>query len=151
MQKKYLSSILITSLAFNIAFIGVFIYHLTTRPPLPPSPYCIKKPPIREFISRKKNEMKAFNDEFRSSRKRFLESLAAADFDETISLKLLEENVGKHMAMEKEAGISLIEFRKKIDAEEAADFFGRMNKFQMPTDQQRFGKENIEKQNWRKK
>lgn len=127
MQKRSVTYLLFISLAFNIAFIGGFVYHLVNPPfgrqNFPPDNM---KPPVKDFFFQKKEEIQQFDRDFLDCKRTFMESLLEEEFNEEKSLELMQESVQKHMRMESEIGKSMIELRKKITAEEAQRIFGRM-------------------------
>lgn len=127
MQKRSFKFLLYISLAFNIAFIGGFVYRYLNapfhQPGLPPEEM---KPPVKDFFFQKRDEIKQFGKDFMDSKKQFLESLTLAEFNEDKSTELMQESVEKQILMETEIGKSMIEIRKKMSAEEAEKAFGRM-------------------------
>lgn len=127
MQKRNIKYLLFISLAFNIAFIGGFTYHIINAPFRHPGfPPAEMKPPVKDFFFQKKEEMQKYGKDFMDSKKIFMESLLEDNFNEEISIELMNESVQKHMKMESEIGKSMIELRKKMSAEEAKRIFGQM-------------------------
>ena len=125
MKRKLVFSLLLISLAFNVAFISVFVYHrLVVRRMMPP----MGGPPPPEHFQKHMQHLKPLNEDFHKQKQDFLRFLVSEDFDEDEAIRKLEETNSKQMVMEREMGIKLIEMRMKMTPEEAVKFF--KNRFQ---------------------
>ncbi|MCF7792892.1 MAG: hypothetical protein K9N09_02915 [Candidatus Cloacimonetes bacterium] len=127
MQTRNIKYLLLISLAFNLAFLGGFAYRFFFAPfPRAAIHPHEMRPPARQFFYEKRDELQVCGREFTESKKDFLKSLVAPDFQEEKALEMMRISVEKHMEMETEIGKSMIELRKKMSAEEAKRIFGQM-------------------------
>jgi hypothetical protein len=137
MNKHWLVIVLFVSLAFNLAVMLMFayisIYHK------PPFHFMGQKPgtellnhkygihhritPKPEEMLTNKDEIMKLKDEFRQKRREFMETLRQENFSEEDALKTMEASRQAQDILEKRLGNSLIEFRKKITAREAKEYF----------------------------
>lgn len=126
MSKKAILILLFISLAFNLAFLGTFLYHRVNfgsglhgpihgRPKLPI--HC------REDFRELRKEMGEKHREYFTARRQFILSLLEKDFDEEQVLERLKNAIEKQTIKEKEIGLSFIKLRKKMTVEEARMFF----------------------------
>jgi len=128
MSKKTILILLIVSLAFNLAFFGTFLYHRVNfgpgihspihgRPKLPK--HC------REDFRKLRKEMGEKHRDYFVARRQFILSLLEENLNEKEVLKKLENAIEKQTTKEKEIGLSFIQLRKEMTAEEARMFFRR--------------------------
>lgn len=126
MTNRTLLIILVISLAFNLAFVLSYLYHITFenktkeqhfRPPV------WEKPELREYTSRHKEQIISNRREFLEKRRAFLQQLQSEDFDRQSAEAQLDKLIAKQMQMEREMGKRLIEIRTQMSAEEAKTFF----------------------------
>ena len=125
MSKKILFVVLIISLAFNIAFLGVFIYRrvlLSDRHRLSPRFHDIPNHCREEFLE-ERERMLPLKMEFELSKKRFMRSLTNEEFDRELLEKKLKETIDRQIRMEHEMGQLLIKLRSEMSLEEIQDFF----------------------------
>ena len=126
MSKKMIFTILIISLAFNLAFLGTFLYHrVNFHPGLQRPIHGKPKLPIlfREDFRKLKKEMDERHQDYFIARRQFILSLLEEDLNEEQLLERLKNAIEKQTIMEKEIGLSFIKLRKEITAEEARMFF----------------------------
>ena len=126
MSKKMIFTILIISLAFNLAFLGTFRYHrVNFHPGLQGSIHGKPKLPIhcREDFREFRKEMGEKHRDYFIARRQFILSLLEEDLNEEEVLKRLENAIEKQTMKEKEIGLSFIKLRKEMTAKEARMFF----------------------------
>jgi len=126
MSKKMIFIILIVSLAFNLAFLGTFLYHrVNFRPGLHGPIHGRPKLPIhcREDFRELRKEMGKKHREYFTARRQFILSLIEEDLNEEQLLERLNNAIDKQSIMEKEIGLSFIKLRKEMTSEEARMFF----------------------------
>ena len=126
MSKKMIFTILIISLAFNLAFLGTFLYHrVNVRPGLQGSIHGKPKLPIhcREDFREFRKEMGEKHRDYFIARRQFILSLLEENLNEEEVLKRLENAIEKQTIKEKEIGLSFIKLRKEMTAKEARMFF----------------------------
>ncbi len=135
MSKKILFVVLIISLAFNIAFLGVFIYRrvlLSDRHRLSPRFHDIPTHCREEFLE-ERERMLPLKMEFELSKKRFMRSLTNEEFDRELLEKKLKETIDRQIRMEHEMGQLLIKLRSEMSPEEIQDFFRpEIHRFKRP-------------------
>ena len=128
MSKRVLTTLFIISMAFNIAFVSVFGYHLITnhRAPhlIPPG----INPKVRDHYFECREEIAPFMKEFHKSKQEFILELTQKDIDEKKLLTLLGNSIEKQMRMEHELGLSMIEMRKRLTPKEAQKIFHAFDK-----------------------
>ncbi len=138
MSNRTLSILVIISLAFNLAFLGSFVYHrFIAGPHLPPD---FPPHPPREFLENIHQNRELIHDcreRFRDAKTDFMKSLHDPDItDEELRIKLdcsidllkdLEENIGKTM----------IEARKNLTPEQREKMFEHMKNRPRPRRQDR--------------
>lgn len=124
MSNRTLSILVVISLSFNIAFLGMFLFH-RIRGPIPHhDPREFNMPPeMREFLKKSREKFKPLRDDFEQSRRILSDALAEKEYDEAELLLLLEETLQKQDVMERAMGIHLIELRKNMTPEQAENFF----------------------------
>ena len=110
MNRKIIYLLLFISLAFNIAFIGMFVWH---RINYPMPPFCRDFKPDRDFIGDKNQHLKPHRLEFLVEREEFIECVRSEKFEEAKADSLLIKMVEKQKYIEEELGRSLIEMRKR--------------------------------------
>ena len=125
MSKKILFIVLIISLAFNIAFLGVFIYRRVLLSDMhhPPPRFHDIPPHCREEFLEERERMLPLKMEFELSKKRFMRSLTNEEFDRKLLEKKLKETIDRQIRMEHEMGQLLIKLRSELSPEEIQDFF----------------------------
>lgn len=141
MSKRMTTILLMISMAFNLAVLGVFIFiHTTGRTPFPPPPPrhergMLDAPPggaprgqtkwMADCMREGMANCQPQRDSFQVDRMQFIQTLKAAKFNETASRDALEKSLLAHAQMEKSLGENLIAMRKKMTAEQAKQFFER--------------------------
>lgn len=126
MSKKTILILLIISLAFNLAFLGTFLYHrVNFCPGLQRPIHGRPKLPIhcRENFRELRKEVGEKHRDYFVARRQFILSLLEKDINEEQVLKRLENAIEKQTIKEKEIGLSFIKLRKEMTAEEARMFF----------------------------
>ena len=139
MTKRSVSLLLIISLAFNIAFLGSFAFHFINKPSRPPFMECEINPKAKSFYMERRKHMKDFFHKFHTSKDEFITYLGSEEFNEEQVMELLEKTVKNQMDMEREMGLSMIEMRKHLTAEEAKEIF-RNFRFKMDKMREHFPK-----------
>jgi len=123
MSKRVLTTMFIISLAFNIAFVSVFGYHLIINRRalhlIPPD----VNPKVRNHYFEYREEIAPFMKEFHKSKQEFILELTKKDIDEEKLLNMLGNSIEKQMKMERALGLSMIEIRKNLAPEEAQKIF----------------------------
>jgi len=154
MSKKLLFIILLISLAFNIAFVGSFLFwHYKFK-----SDFLSGKLPREIMDHRNRHQgmmndrqgprddqpppppgfrrgdmgwmgnreiIKPYRDKFDQSKTEFYRELQRPKFNEDLLKQKLETSLVNHTELEKKIGLRLIEMRKKMTPQEADQFFGR--------------------------
>ena len=126
MSKKMIFTILIISLAVNLAFLGTFLYHrVHFYPGLQRPIHGRSKLPIhcREDFRELRKEMDKRHRDYFIARRQFILSLIEEDLNEEQLLERLNNAIDKQSIMEKEIGLSFIKLRKEMTSEEARMFF----------------------------
>jgi hypothetical protein len=126
MSKKLLYILLLISLAFNLAFVGSFIYLKALRPRPPRDFRDTRRPdfdkhrwqPIMESDS-----TRAFRDAFLASKKQLMEELAKESIDETAINAIIQSSLQAQAALETDLGKRLIALRKTMTPAEAKEHF----------------------------
>jgi len=109
MKQQILLFVLVISLAFNLAFIGMFIWHRTHAPMGGDRP---EFPRIREKLKEHSEEMEDLRKGFMDQRKSFMEFLKGDDFNEAEADSMLQIMLDKQIEMEEAFGKKLIEMKK---------------------------------------
>ena len=110
MKKQILLFVLVISLAFNLAFIGMFIWHRTHAP----RPF--DRPEFHDFkehMRQKPGEIEADKREFMNFRSQFMDYLSGEEFNEEVADSLRQETLNRQIKLETAFGKRLIEMRKK--------------------------------------
>lgn len=124
MSNRTLSILVVISLSFNIAFLGMFLFHRIRGPLSPHDPRELNMPPeLRDFLMQSREKFKPLRDDFEQSRRILSDALAEEEYDESRLLQLLEETLQKQDVMERAMGMHLIELRKNMTPEQAENFF----------------------------
>ncbi|MBW6515538.1 MAG: hypothetical protein K0B81_02845 [Candidatus Cloacimonetes bacterium] len=121
MNSKWKDIILFCSLLFNVILAGFILYHVIARPL--PRQITPRIPINREHLREKHREINLRRTEFFEYKQRFMEALAAPDFNESEMSILLDELLEKQNEMEHAICTNLIEIRKNMNAEQAERFF----------------------------
>jgi len=137
MSRHLIITLLIISLAFNLAVLGMFMYTSIYRKP----PFCIsgmlpnwnKKTPIhdrkdfrRDSLDMRLNtneEIRNLREEFRKARLDFVKVMLKDDFSEKEAVSAMQRSLKLQSQLEKKLGESLIELRQKLPPEEAKRLF----------------------------
>ena len=109
MKKQILLFVFVISLAFNLAFIGMFIWHRTHAPMGGNRP---EFPRIREKLQEHQGEMEDLRKGFMDERKSFMDFLKGDDFNEAEADSMLQIMLDKQIEMEEAFGKKLIEMKK---------------------------------------
>jgi len=122
MKRKIIFSLLLISLAFNVAFISVFVYHrLVVRRMMthigPPPEHC------REGFKENMLHLRPLKQNFHKQKEAFLRDLIKKDFVKDEALRKLDETLKQQMFMEREIGERMIKLRSEMTHEEAVKFF----------------------------
>ncbi|MBM4399611.1 MAG: periplasmic heavy metal sensor [Candidatus Cloacimonetes bacterium] len=139
MSKQWIVILLLISLAFNLAVLGIFLYtSIYHKPPFcPPGmrpPHEMGRPDLPDrdkdkdkfpFAFENREEIKALRDTFMLKRREFMQIMRNEPFNEKEALAAMETSLKAQEGLEKKLGTSLIEKRKKMSPEEAKEFFER--------------------------
>ncbi|MDP8220774.1 MAG: hypothetical protein P9X26_05480 [Candidatus Stygibacter frigidus] len=109
MKKQILLFLLVISLAFNLAFIGMFIWH-RTHAPIP-----FERPEFHDFkehMRQKPGRIEADKQDFMDCRRQFMDYLREDEFNETVADSLRQETLNRQIKLETAFGKRLIEMRK---------------------------------------
>jgi hypothetical protein len=109
MKKQILHFLVVISLVFNLAFIGMFLWHRTHAPIGVGRP---EFPHIREKLQEHHDEMEGLRKGFMDQRKSFMEFLKGDDFNEATADSMLQSMLKKQLEMEEAFGKKLIEMKK---------------------------------------
>jgi hypothetical protein len=144
MSKQLLYILLLISLAFNLAFIGSFLYWRHqfkydfmngkhphemrgNRPPQwdgPPMAPPGHRPDDFGWMGNKQI-IEPYREKFAASKEEFFKALQQPVVNEEVLKQKLEASLQNHTALEKQIGLRLIEMRKKMTSQQANEFFGR--------------------------
>jgi hypothetical protein len=153
MSKKLIFILLLVSLAFNLAFIGSFLYwrhefrHDFMRE---------RERPGREMMDGKRDHrngppqpgprpddmgwmgnkqiIEPYRIKFEDSRVEFFKALQQPVVNEVLLKQKLEASLQNHTELDKQVGLRLIDMRKKMTPQQANEFFGRHIKKAMNRD-----------------
>jgi len=143
MSKRWIVILLLISLAFNLAVMGMFIsITIFHRPPCPlpeegnprwghgpDRPQGMGMPPmLAQRFGFNREKIMPCNIEFSEKRTAFLATLAKSDFSEQEARLALNQSLAAHQKLEAVMGNDLIELRKKMTPEEAHQVFEKMLK-----------------------
>ncbi|MDD4156601.1 MAG: hypothetical protein PHY08_08530 [Candidatus Cloacimonetes bacterium] len=125
MKNRNILIILIISLAFNLGFIMMFLYHsyFDPKPFMPPPPP--KKDKIHSIMNSK--EMKDFKKQNYKYRIEYFKELAKPDYDIKTIDNIIHYLSNSQKQIEDMVIYNFLELRKQMTDEEAADFFGRFH------------------------
>ncbi|HNX00811.1 MAG TPA: hypothetical protein PLE74_04240 [Candidatus Cloacimonadota bacterium] len=154
MSKKLILILLLVSFAFNLAFIGSFLYwryqfrhgfaerHQNRdrweqrmgprdgqQPPPPPG---LRPRDVGWMENRK--VLEPFRNKFTSSKVDFFKTLQQPVVNEELLKQKLDTSVKNHNELETQIGLRLIEMRKKMTPQQANDFFGKQAENRMRHD-----------------
>ncbi len=149
MNKRWLTILLLVSLAFNLAILGSFvfirIYMGRMGCPPPPSPDGRKggflPPPMLDKL-RNDEGFQAIKHSLDEKRRELMTELAKDPIDEPRIQGILSETLSAQTAFEQKMGEELLNLRKEMTPEEARDFFARRAEH---IGQYRFDKDNPRK------
>lgn len=130
MNKRLLYALLIISLAFNLAFLGSFIFlrfrHI--RPPFHPlmktrelrmqPPALMDRPYAEESPA-----IQAKRNEFRKAKITLFRELAKDPVNEARVTQILEASMAAQSSLERDLGVAMLELRKSMTPEEAKTHF----------------------------
>ncbi len=126
MKQETKNIILIISISFNIAFIGMFLYHLIFMPKLPEPPerdvrrmrhFARILPKDKEFH----NEMKNLLRQRRNAREEFMKMLTDKDIDDRALDEKLKEVIRLENKISKFTGKYMIKCRNEMDSKKFRD------------------------------
>ncbi|MBN2461611.1 MAG: hypothetical protein JXB60_08385 [Candidatus Cloacimonetes bacterium] len=125
MSIKALTILVIISLAFNVAFLAVFVFHqFRSCPPFLRNHEKLEYfPRLREYMQKTREVITPLREEFEQFRQEFIDELSQKEISEENLRNNLERTLEKQMTMEKQLGERLIEIRLKLSPEEAELFF----------------------------
>ena len=130
MSKRLIIALLIISVAFNLAFLGSFIFmrynHL--RPPFHPHtkampPEREQRPPEDRPRVEESAAIKAKRDEFRKIKTELYTELAKDPINEARVKQILESSLVAQSSLERDLGDVLLQLRKSMSAAEAKTHF----------------------------
>jgi len=101
--------LLVISVLFNLAFMGMFLWHRTHAPMGGNRP---EFPRIREKLQEHQGEMEDLRKGFMDERKSFMDFLKGDDFNEAEADSMLQIMLDKQIEMEEAFGKKLIEMKK---------------------------------------
>jgi hypothetical protein len=156
MTKKFMFIILLVSLAFNLAFIGSFLYwrhefrhdfmrehpgremrsHRPAQWDGPPMAPPGRRPDDMGWMGNKQI-IEPYRVKFVESKVEFFKELQRPVVNEEILKQKLQASLQNHTELEKQIGLRLIEMRKKMTPQQADEFFGRHVKNSMNHDNQK--------------
>jgi hypothetical protein len=137
MSKHWIVILLLISLAFNLAVLGMFLYmKVYHQPPFNPAEMQghrqwgemdrLDKYPGRHWpdsLFENKDEIKVLREAFRQSRKDFIETMNTENFNEPAARIAMEKSLKAQEILEKKLGESLIDVRTKMSPEDSKKFF----------------------------
>lgn len=118
MKREVLHLLLVISLAFNVAFIGMFVWHQINKPERDERP---EMRPLREEFKKESGELKKARNDFMEERKNFWDYLHSEEYTEAGADSLLEEMLQQQILMERMLGNKLIELKKKGELPDKPD------------------------------
>lgn len=134
MSKRLLYIILLISLAFNIAVLGMFAYVTIYKR----QPFCQTETRYRmdrdanehrdedkRFFNlnmENREEIRKLRAEFKENRRDFMEMLWKEDFNEQDALAAMETSINTQQKLDRTLGEALIKLRKNMSQEEAMNF-----------------------------
>jgi len=124
MNKKLLYILLLISLAFNLAFVGSYIYIHATRPHHEFSRHRGKDHDRRGwFPFEESDSTRALRDTFMLTKKELMQELAKDPINEPAIQAIIQRSLQAQAVLETDLGKRLLELRKKQSPQEAAQFF----------------------------
>ncbi|HOD17238.1 MAG TPA: hypothetical protein PKJ14_01145 [Candidatus Cloacimonadota bacterium] len=140
MSKRWMEILLIVSLAFNLAVLGMFIYstvfHKSSCPPPEPQ-WRAENHPFQshrfdpDSVLQNKEEIRQLRQAFQESRQAFMATLAKSELNLQEAKQAMEKSLQAQEKLERRLGESLIQVRTKMTADEAKRFFEhRMKRIQ---------------------
>ncbi len=121
MSKKFLVTIFLVSIAFNLAFIGTFAYLHFFRlreDRMPPAFHQNMPANFRKKLFVNRKILRPVHEDFLDAKFEFLQSLFTKDFDHAISQEKLDITIEKQTLMERKMGELLIKARERMTPEE---------------------------------
>lgn len=128
MSNRTLTILVIISLAFNIAFLGGFIYMRIKGPGTPPPPFFPrqKQSRINQMFFEKREIIKSLTDQNHNDKLSFFKELASENCDNKTLNSKLDKSLQSQYELDKEIGDNLIKLRSNLNPEEAEKIFGNM-------------------------
>jgi hypothetical protein len=142
MSKRWIEILLIISLAFNLAVLGMFIYTAAFHKPLFTPPgwqqqggrnqnygenHAKRMDP--DAMLQNKEEIKQLREAFQQSRKDFIQTMSKDNFNLQEARAAMEKSLAAQDVLERKLGESLLNVRTKMTAAEAKRFFDhRLNR-----------------------
>jgi hypothetical protein len=134
MSKHLILILLLVSLAFNLAVLGIFLYSgIYHRPPFRPDqmmqPWGRHEPGNwhrRDSLESRldnNDEIRQLRLEFMQARKAFMQVMMKDQFVEKDALAAMETSLKAQQKLEQKLGESLISLRQKLSADEAKKLF----------------------------
>jgi hypothetical protein len=145
MKKNILRGLFFVSLAFNVAFIGLFIHHQVIMRRIPPFAPPMEHFHRHPFFERNNEEIRELRHSFLQQKRFFLEQVRRNE----LTIPELEHELNilleKQILMEEHIGKFMIEMRQKLTNEQVDCFLDRR------LNNQRLEKKEINLKNRRKK
>ncbi len=127
MKRENKNIILIISMAFNIAFIGMFIYHAFFMPEFPEHPPKHNLKAMRNLVRRMPKDkkfhdrMKQLLKERRDKREEFMEMISKKNIDDKVLNDKLNQVIYLENKISKLTGKYMIKYRCQMGPEEFRD------------------------------
>lgn len=110
MKREYVNFILGISLAFNLAFIGMFVWHRMHRKPPQPRPPIEN---IRKSFGHNRKKFENIESDFIEYRHNFMEFIHSDEFNQEKADSLLSDMIMMQSKLERNIGNKMIELRSK--------------------------------------
>ena len=149
MQKRSVQILLIVSLAFNIAFIGLGAYRYIRIKRFSDPRIAFRHAPqnIKDQFRKHRQIIDPIRDEIELVRGQFFAELRKPDFTEQQLQEKLDIYLSKQSELERAMGNNFITIRKNLSAQQAEKFFSFFSKMKPPhPEHKRFPQSNREKQ-----
>ncbi len=127
MSKRLTGILLIISIAFNLAFLGTFIYHrYIAKPPFPPDFPRKPHPEFLELIKENRKEIHMCRSRFSRAKEDFMKALRDPNTTNDELQEKLSYSMGMLMELERTIGNTLIAAREKLTPEQRLMMFDKM-------------------------
>lgn len=125
MKKNWIIIVLTASIAFNLAFIGIFVSFrfLGPKPPNFENRPEISDEMSQRFFDETKVEMRKYSETLRSKKMKFFQELSKENYSEEELKEIVKDIVASQIEMEKYLASRLIKARKNMSDEDAKRFF----------------------------